>query len=62
MHVVRQSVRAYHRGRVLEYTLHVVLTHLEVTGAARLQALTRFLLGAAPLGRMSARWRADISG
>ena len=50
MHIVRQPIRADHGGRILEHALHVVLAHLEVAGASRLQPLARLLLRAAPFG------------
>ena len=49
--VVRQTVRADHRQRVHDDLVHIVVVHLEVAGAARLQATAGLLLRHTPIGR-----------
>src|SRR5262249_16758713 len=50
MRVVRQPVGADHRAGKGEHAPHVVLVHLEVAGAARLQTVAGLALAAAPGG------------
>jgi len=51
MRIVREAIRANHGGRVLGHPLHVVLAHLEVARASRLQPLAPLLLRATAFGR-----------
>ncbi|ABA49412.1 hypothetical protein BURPS1710b_0836 [Burkholderia pseudomallei 1710b] len=48
--IVRQAVGAHHRRRVRQDPAHVVLRHVVIHGARRLQPARRVLLGHAPLG------------
>ena len=54
MLVVRQAVGADHAARVRDHAPHIVLVHLEVAGAAGLQAEARLALRRRPTPR---RWR-----
>ena len=51
MRIVGEAVGADHGGFEPEHALHVVLSHLEVAGASRLQPVARFCLRATPFGR-----------